>query len=259
MNASVEKWRPRATCRQRPVAMISALLLLGGGQMGGCADIHRATFLPPVNPESPVAGVVAAAAMENYKRPNFASVPPKPLNVPPPEAVKTAVIDMVRCRRAYEVWVADHPALVSGTGEFAESLQAQLDNDPNDRPTPEQKAAAEADAAKLLAYVAPPPPMHSGPPPTASQAAPPVVKTASAQTARPPPRAAPAKTAAAPIAATPAPRSVASAAPASTVQKATPRPASETIAAQTGALQEVAAAQPSMTPVHVDPILAHCQ
>jgi hypothetical protein len=240
MNASDEKWRPRTDRRERPVAMISTLLIVGA-QLGGCADLHRATFLPPVNPESPVAGAVAAAAMQSSKRPTFASVPPKPLNIPPPDAVKTAVIDMVRCRRAYEVWAATHPALVSGAGAFAEGLQAQLDNNPADRPTPEDKAATEADAAKLLAYAAPPPPMHPGPPLSASEAAAPVAATAARPAPHPPTRTA-APVPPPPPAVAPAPAVAAPSAP-------EPAPAAQT----------VAVVKPSMTPLYSDPVLAHCQ
>jgi len=214
--------------------MIVALIVLAGGQLGGCADIHHATYLPPVNPESPVAGVVAAASTQTFKRPSLTSVPPKPLNVPPPDAVKAAVIDMVRCRRAYEEWAAAHPALVSGPSGFAEGLQAKLDNNPADRPTPAEAAAAQADADQLRAYAEPPPPMHSGPPPTPEEAAPP---TAGGAAHRQPP-AAPAKiaTAAPPPASPPA-------------VTATPAPAPEA----------VAIIQPSMTSLYTDPVLAYCR
>jgi hypothetical protein len=238
MNAPAKKRRLTADRYKRPLGVIVALTLLGSVQLGGCANIRRATYLPPVNPESPVAGVVAAAAKQSFKRPSLAAVPPKPLNVPPPDAVKTAVIGMVRCRRAYEIWAAAHPALVSGSGGFAEGLQAQLDNNPADRPTPEEAAAAEADAAKLRAYVEPPPPMHSGPPPTPEEAAAP---TAAAAAAHPPHAAKPLKTAAA-------------APPAPPVAVAPP-PAAE----PAPALQAVAIVQPSMTPLYDDPVLAHCQ
>jgi len=223
-----------------------ALLLLGSAQLGGCADIRRATYLPPVNPESPVAGPVAAAAMQNYYRPTLASVPPKPLNVPPPETVKSAVIDMVRCRRAYELWAADHPALVSGSSAFAEGLQAQLDNNPADRPTPAEAAAGEAEAAKLRAYAAPPPPMQAGPPPTPQEAAPPT--SAAPMHAQHP--AAPVKTAAAAPPPAHAPRQTPAvvAAPAPALAPA-PSPAPEA----------VAIVQPSTTPLFDDPVLAHCQ
>jgi hypothetical protein len=223
--------------------MIVALLLLGGGQLAGCADIRRATYLPPVNPESPVAGAVAAAAEQSYKRPSLASVPPKPLNIPQPDAVKTAVIDMVRCRRAYEVWAAAHPAMVSGSGGFAEGVQAQLDNNPADRPTPAQEAAAEADAAKLRAYAEPPPPMHPGPPPTPEEAAAPAKVTAAGSSHAQHP-AAPAKT----VAAAPPP-----APPSAVAAPTAPEPA------PARAPQAVATVQPSMTPVYDDPVLAHCQ
>ncbi len=240
MNAPAKKRRPNADQRDWSFGMIVALLLLGGGQLEGCADIVRATYLPPVNPESPVAGAVAAAATQTFKRPSFASVPPKPLNIPPPATVKTAVIDMVRCRRAYEVWAAAHPAMASGSGGFVEGLQAQLDNNPADRPTPAEEAAAQAAAAKLRAYAEPPPPMHPGPAPRPEDAAAPTAGGASH--AQPP--AAPVKIAAAAPAA-PAPPTVA------------PSPALEP--AHAPATKALAMVQPSMTPFYNDPILAHCQ
>jgi hypothetical protein len=222
--------------------MAAAWVVIGGCLPGGCADIRSATTLPPVNPESPVAGAVAAAAMQNFKRPTFASVPPKPLNIPPPDAVKSAVIDMVRCRRAYETWAATHPALVSGTESYAEGLQAELDNNPADRPTPAENAATEAEVAKLRAYAEPPPPMHPGPPPSASEAAPPSVKTAAAPRPRPSPAVATTTAAAQTPASVPSAASAASAASASA-----PAP------------QAVAAVKPAMTPLYGDPLLAHCQ
>jgi hypothetical protein len=238
MNAPVKKRRPTADRLDWPLGMIVALIVLGSGQLVGCADIRRATYLPPVNPESPVAGAVAAASTQRFKPPTFASVPPKPINIPTPGAVKTAVIDMVRCRRAYEAWAAANPALVSGTGAFAGGLQAQLDNNPADRPTPAEAAAAEADAASLRAYAEPPPPMKSGPPPTPEEAAPPT----SAGPAHAQHRAAPVKTAAA----APAP------APPTT-------PPVAVSAAPAPAPEAVAIVQPSMTSLYDDPVLAHCQ
>jgi hypothetical protein len=234
MNAPAKKRRRNAERRDWPLATIVALLVLGSGQLAGCADLRHATYLPPVNPESPVAGVVAAAAMQTYRRPSLASVPPKPLNVPPPGAVKAAVIDMVRCRRAYEAWAAANPPLVSGSSGFAEGLQAQLDNDPADRPTPAQAAAAEAEAEQLRAYAAPPPPMHSGPPPTPEEAAPPTAGAPS-HTQRP---------------ATPVRTAAAAPAPAPPPAVATPTAA---------APEAVAIVQPAMTSLYNDPVLAHCQ
>jgi len=241
MNAPAKKRRLTADRLDWPLGLIAALLILGGGQLGGCADIRRTTYLPPVNPESPVAGVVGAASMQTFKPPTFASVPPKPLNVPSADTVKTAVIDMVRCRRAYEVWAAAHPALVSGSVPFAGALQAQLDNNPADRPTPAEAAAAEAEAAKLRAYAAPPPPMNAGPPPTPEEAAPPT----SAGAAHAPHPAAPVRTAAA--APAPAPPPPTSTTPVSVSAAPTPAP------------EAVAMVQPSMTSLYDDPVLAHCQ
>jgi hypothetical protein len=236
MNASAEKWRPRADRRERSGAPRVALLL-GAAYLGGCADIHRASYLPPVNPESPVAGAVQTASMQSFKRPSLASVPPQPLNIPPPAAVKTAVIDMVRCRRAYEVWARAHPALVSGTADFAAGLQSRLDNNPADRPTPQDQTVAEADAAKLRAYAEPPPPMHPGPPPVASEAAPPGARPAAA----PPPK---------------RPHAVA---PSKSVAATAPAKAQTPAEAPAPAPQMVAIAQPSVSPLYRDPVLAHCQ
>jgi hypothetical protein len=225
--------------------MIVALLIVGGAQLAGCADVRRASYLPPVNPESPVAGAVAVASTQNFKRPTFASVPPKPLNIPPPEAVKTAVIDMVRCRHAYNAWAAAHPALVSGTGGFAEDLRARLDKGLAERPTPQEEAASEAEAAKLRAFAEPPPPMHSGPPPSALDATSPSLRPDAAP--KPRPSRAAATTQAAATRSAPTAVAAASGAPAPSAR------------APTSQLQTVAAAAPSMTPLYRDPLLAHCQ
>jgi len=236
MNASGEKSRCGVARSASGLGLALTFLLLAG-----CAEIHRATSLPPVNPESPVAAVVAAAATQSLPPPSFQSVPPKPLNVPPPAAVKAAVIDMVRCRRAYADWAAAHPAEVSGTKGFGERLEAQLDNNSADRPTPEDAAAAEAEAAKLRAYAAPPPMIAPGPPLDASQAGPPGAAAPARRTQAP---AAPTKLAVA----APAPVAPNSAAP---TLAASPAPPPARVA--------VAAVQPSMTPLYRDPLLARCR
>jgi hypothetical protein len=142
---------------------------------------------------------------------------------------------MVRCRRAYADWAAAHPAEVYGTKAFGERLEAQLDNNPADRPTARDTAASEAEAAKLRAYAEPPPPIDSGPPLDASQAAAPTGATP----ARPIHAAAPMQLAVA-APAPPAPAAASSSAP-------PPPPVS------------VAVVQPSMTPLYRDPVLARCQ
>jgi hypothetical protein len=247
MNALAEKTQRRVQDRapgrnwRRPA--ILGLLTLAG-PFSACADIGRATSLPPVNPESPVAGVVAAAAHESYKRPTFQSVPPTPLNIPPPAAVKTAVIDMVRCRRAYEGWAATHPALVAGTAGFAEDLRAKLDTAPADVPSPEEKAASEAQAAKMRAYAEPPPAMHPGPAPNPADATPPAsIAAASPQGQRRAP---------------PAARIAAAAPPPAAPVRAAAAPSGAAIG-QTSVTPTVAVFQPSMAPVYGDPLLARCQ
>jgi hypothetical protein len=236
MNALDEKLRRGVQGSTSGVRLaVTFGLLAAGGAMGGCAEIHRAASLPPVNPESPVAGAVAAAAMQSFPPPSFQSVPPKPLNIPPPDAVKTAVIDMVRCRRAYADWAAAHPAEVSGTTAFSERLRARLDNNPDDRPTPQAAAASEADAAKLRAYAEPPPPISPGPPLDASQASPASVA---------------------------APTHTTHAAAPTTVAVAAPPPAAPNSTAALAPPPQplaVAVVQPSMTPHYRDPLLARCR
>lgn len=152
---------------------VSPLLLGVVAALGGCADIHRAISLPPVNPESPVAGVVQRATYARIPAPSFLDVPPAPRNVPTAVEVKASVVGMVHCRRALVAWAPAHPPMVSDLTAFASTERAQVDNNPSDVPTAADAAQMQAEEDKLRQYAAPPPEITSGPPPSASEAMPP--------------------------------------------------------------------------------------
>jgi hypothetical protein len=217
--------------------------------ISACADLQRATSLPPVNPESPVAAQVAAAAPKDYPRPSLQAIPPTPMNLPTAAVLKGQVIDMVRCRRAFDQWAPSHPQLTYEPEAFADNLRRLVDQNPADIPTPQQAEMTQAEADKLRAYAEPPPPIHPGPPPDTSLAIPPAVVTAE-------PAAKPS---------TPAP------APHARPQIALPRVAAATPAVASAAQGPTAAAsasEPKLAtaqvvdsnppPAFIDPLLAHC-
>jgi hypothetical protein len=163
--------------RTRPAASFASLALLvsTSAGLGGCADVHRAVSLPPVNPESPVAGKVEAIAKETFPRPRLRDVPPLPKNVPPAPVVKTSVAQMVGCRTSILSYAPAHPPLSSGADVYAGDLReiAQANN-PANTPPPDAAAKSEDLAARLRDFAAPPPPIASGPPPTPEMGKPPV-------------------------------------------------------------------------------------
>lgn len=235
-----------ATGYCRPALILTFLVTTGAG-IAGCADFRRAVTLPPVNPESPVASAVIVGSRRNFPMPGFTNVPPSPRNVPPAPAVKTAVFAMVGCRRTFEAWERDHPAMVSDTAPFAAVERAKVDLNPADVPTATDDKASQAYAASLKAYASPPAALPSGPPPSASELVPPPPKDASS--------APPAKTASAP------PPKPARARPARAVAAAAPQavaPASTTVAPVDVRAPTLALAPPP-PPGLADPLLAHCQ
>ena len=148
-------------------ALASALTL------GGCADLRRSVSLPPVNPESPVAGIVAPAARLDYDVPRLSDVPPLPKNVPDAGSVKLGVVSMVRCRGGLERFPITHPPLSGGTVEFAAAERDVAQVNPADVPPPDSAARSDAFAASLRAEVAPPPAIASGSALNADQSRPP--------------------------------------------------------------------------------------
>jgi hypothetical protein len=221
----------------------AALVLTGSVGLSGCADLRRAVFLPPVNPESPVAAQVAVGTRRNFTTPAFSNVPPAPKNVPTAPMVKTAVFTMVGCRRSFERWDRQHPAMVSDTAGFAALEQAKVDTNPADVPTKAQDAESQAVADQMKIYASPPAALPSGPPPSASElVAPPPKAEGPAPAPTPVARARPARPAKATAAAKPAP--------------ASPEPAAPTtVVAQAPSL----ALAPPPPAIGADPLLSHCQ
>ena len=212
--------------------------------LGGCADVRRSITLPPVNPESPVAGVVGPASRLSYATPRLRDVPPLPKNVASAETVKAGVVSLVRCRGGLERFPLTHPPLSRGTEQFAANARDVAQVNPADVPPPDSAARTDAFAAGLRAAVEPPAAIPSGPPLSADQSRP-------ATGAAPPHAAAPAR---------PPRRRAAAPKPA----VAPPPAASSPAAVQTAAAPAVPArvvetnAAPPLPAPLPDPLLARC-
>ncbi len=188
----------------------------------GCADLRRSVSLPPVNPESPVAGVVGPASRLSYDVPRLSDVPPLPKNVPDAGTVKLGVVSMIRCRGGLERFPLIHPPLTGGTAQFAANARDVVQENPADVPSADSAARSDQFAAGLRAEVAPPAALASGAPLSADQSRPPSAPSAAPHSApkpgrrAPPPRPAPAAAPSPPVQAAAAP--AAPAAPAQVVQ-----------------------------------------
>jgi hypothetical protein len=230
-----------------PLAAVLALLVWGAVGLSGCADVRRATFLPPVNPESPVAAQVEVGSRRSFQTPAFTNVPPAPKNVPAAPVVKTAVFTMVGCRVAFQTWKRQHPAMVSDSLGFAAVERAKVDTNPADVPTKADDVASQAYAEQMKAYASPPAPLASGPAPSASELV------------APPPKGAPVAATAATAAAKPARplKAVAAAKPAPAPTAPAASVASEPPAVAPVVVQGLALAPPP-PPAGADPLLQHC-
>jgi hypothetical protein len=277
MNDLSAKSMRGSTWAPRPALAAGLAALAMGTSLSGCADVRRASFLPPVNPESPVAAQVAIGARRNFTTPAFTNVPPSPRNVPPAPAVKSAVFTMVGCRRSFERWTRQNPAMVSDTTGFATLEQAKVDTDPADVPTKAQDQASQTLADQMKAYASPPAALPSGPAPSASELvapppkaatpAPPAAASAPAATAKPAPKAkapstkanstkpASTKTASAKSTPTKVEPAAASAASAGSARPAAPV---ASVAAVTVQAPGLALAPPPVAAA-TDPLLQHCQ
>ncbi|WP_158915078.1 hypothetical protein [Caulobacter sp. S45] len=206
---------PIRTLSVRPATSFAGLLLLMSTLVGvgGCADVRQAVWLPPVNPESPVAAAVTVASARTYARPRLRDVPPPPKNIPSAPMVKQGVVKLVGCRRAIYGYAAAHPPLTRGGEAYAGDQREIARVNPADVPPPDSAARSEALAERLRAFAAPPAALGSGPAPTASMALPPQQPAASA---------APAPHAAAPVHPRTPPAAPAQAAAQTTVVTSTP-------------------------------------
>jgi hypothetical protein len=250
MNDLSAKSMRACTKVSRSAFMAGFAVLAAGGGLSGCADLRRATFLPPVNPESPVAAQVEVGARRSFQTPAFTNVPPEPKNIPSAPLVKTAVFTMVGCRVTFQTWKRQNPAMVSDTSGFAVVERAKVDSDPADVPTKAQDAASQTYAEQMKAYASPPAVLASGPAPSASELVPPPPKGAPAAPAIPQSaRAKPAHAVKTAAAAKPAPGPAAPAAPAPLA----PPPAVAPVVVQGLALA------PPPPPPGADPLLQHCR
>jgi hypothetical protein len=117
--------------------------------LGGCGQIDRAIQPPPVNPSSPIAGYAEDVSRRTFPTPTFDSVPPKPIDIRPAPAYKSAVVEQVNNRRALSDWQAAHQPPPSDTAAWAELQRGRI---PKTQATPVSEthdAESEAFAKRL--------------------------------------------------------------------------------------------------------------
>ena len=114
-------------------------------------DFIEATRMSPpgVNPASPIAADAAKAEHVAGPVPSFASVPPKPGDIPPPSAYKAQVVDLVADRRGLNRWSAANPPAVEDA-KVSEAYAAAQRRRVGDEAavSPEKQGETEAFAKK---------------------------------------------------------------------------------------------------------------
>jgi hypothetical protein len=136
---------------------LAAVIAAAASVLAGCADLRAAVNLQPlpVNPASPVAAEAIAAGNISASIPPFTAIPPKPTDVRPVAAYKSAVIDVVGERRTFVRWIAANPPIIDNTDAYAASQRSRVSGE---KPVDAQRQAeADAFAAKLRASAKTPP------------------------------------------------------------------------------------------------------
>ncbi len=156
-------------------AIAAAAALAGCAQVGpfasnlntqvrsGAHDVMEATRIQPlgVDPSSPVAADVTRAEAIRGPVPSFASVPPKPTDIPAATAYKTQVVGLVGERRSLVQWEKANPPGVTDTEGFAEAQRARVGKE---TPVTDQRTKeAEAFAEKARKAAQEPPPRTPSP------------------------------------------------------------------------------------------------
>ncbi len=136
----------------RPAARLAGAL--AGLGLVGCASNPLATA--PLDPNSPVAGQVAALAHQNGPYPTFAAMPQMPTDQRPVKAWGRSAEQIAAAGRALERETADSTWTLTGTESFAASARRMAGPAPTG---PESTTAAtEAYANELRKRATPPPP-----------------------------------------------------------------------------------------------------
>ncbi len=131
-----------------PGALLIALALC----LGACAQVQQGLDMiqpPPVNPSSPIAGYADQVSRETFPTPTFKDVPPKPTDVRPVDAYKTAVMDEIGMRRELAAWRAAHPELPSDTEAWADLQRHRIPKTVGTPVADTHDAEAEAFAKRL--------------------------------------------------------------------------------------------------------------
>lgn len=121
MNVSAGLFRnPTSACVRR-----GAAVCLGAAIVAGCANVNPFATAP-VDPQSPAAQAVLAAARADRDYPKFSDIPAAPTNVRGPRAWATAVSDVEGARSELYAETAPDTWSLSGTEAFAAKARADV-------------------------------------------------------------------------------------------------------------------------------------
>jgi hypothetical protein len=119
---------------------------------GGCTQVQQGLDMiqpPPVNPSSPIAAYADQVSHETLPTPSFRDIPPKPTDVRPADAYKTAVMGEIGFRRDLAAWRATHPELTSDTEAWADLERHRIPKSVGTPVAETHDAEAEAFAKRL--------------------------------------------------------------------------------------------------------------
>lgn len=137
------------------------LALLAGVAMTLTACAAIAEFEPgaeaPIDPASPAAAAVAAAAKTPGPWPTFADIPEVPADVRDPAGWRAAVADQDAAGVQTQREAAEDTWSLTATEAFAARTQAEIDSVKVHAPTAAEIAESEAYARALRARATPPP------------------------------------------------------------------------------------------------------
>jgi len=126
--------------------------------LGGCAMGPKGPFaLGGVDPASPVAAEVRAASGSPGPTPRFAEIPAKPGDVRTAQAWRAAVLDEKTLKAETEAHAAAIPFTLKGTQAWAAESHARVLPEYSQPAPADERAQAEAFAAKTAARATPPP------------------------------------------------------------------------------------------------------
>ena len=120
--------------------------------LGGCASVQQGLDMiqpPPINPSSPIASYADQVSRETFPPPNFREIPPKPTDVRPADAYKTAVMGEIGMRRELAAWRIAHPQFQNDSDAWADLQRHRIPKSLGTPVAQTQDAESEAFAKRL--------------------------------------------------------------------------------------------------------------